>query len=89
VWTGISKRIPVYTALRPRRQPSFLSGCLFHSDVIFFAALGGLVVSVLATGLAAADSGPAEGGGFLCVIKIRSAHFLRQVQFNTFHYCLK
>jgi hypothetical protein len=37
------------------------------------------VVSVLATGpmgLAAAGSGPAENGGFLWVIKIRSAHFL-------------
>jgi hypothetical protein len=45
------------------------------------AARGGIVVSVLATGpmgLAAAGSGPAEGGGFLRVIKIRSAHFLRR-----------
>jgi hypothetical protein len=43
-------------------------------------ALGGLVVSVLATGhvgLAAAGSGPAEDGGFLWVIKIRVAHFLQ------------
>jgi hypothetical protein len=42
--------------------------------------LRGLVVCVLATGpmeLAAAGSGPAEDGGFLWVIKIRSAHFLR------------
>jgi hypothetical protein len=29
---------------------------------LYFAALGGLVVSVLATGLAAAGSGPAEEG---------------------------
>jgi hypothetical protein len=37
--------------------------------------------SVLATGpvgLAAAGSGPAEDGGFLWVIKIRSTHFLRR-----------
>jgi hypothetical protein len=43
------------------------------------ATVGGPVVSVLATGpigLAAAGSGPAEDGGFLWVIKIRSAHFL-------------
>jgi hypothetical protein len=39
------------------------------------------VVSVLVMGpmgLAAAGSGPAKDGGFLCVIKIRSAHFLRR-----------
>jgi hypothetical protein len=45
-----------------------------------WAALGGLVVSVLdkgPMGLAAAGSVPAEDGGFLWVIKIRSAHFLR------------
>jgi hypothetical protein len=50
-------------------------------DLRSAAALGGLVVSVLATGptgLAAAGSGPAEGGGFLWVIKICSAHFLRR-----------
>jgi hypothetical protein len=59
---------------------------IFHtptncSDVSLgvWAALGGLAVSVLATGtmgLAAAGSGPAEDGGFLWVIKIRIAHFL-------------
>jgi hypothetical protein len=45
------------------------------------AALGGLVVSVLATEsmrLAAAGSDPAEDGGVLCLIKIRNAHFLRR-----------
>jgi hypothetical protein len=42
------------------------------------AALGGLAVSVLAMGLTAAGSGPAEDGGFLWIIKIRSAHFLRR-----------
>jgi hypothetical protein len=39
------------------------------------------VVSVLTTGpmgLSAAGSGPAEDGGLLWVIKIRSAHFLRR-----------
>jgi hypothetical protein len=39
------------------------------------------VVSMLATGpvgLATAGSGPAEDGGFLWVIKIRSIHFLRR-----------
>jgi hypothetical protein len=44
-----------------------------------FAALGGLVVSVLVTGpmrLAAAGSGPTVDGGFLWTIKIRNAHFL-------------
>jgi hypothetical protein len=34
------------------------------------------VVSVVATGRTIAGSGPAEDGGFLWVIKIRSAHFL-------------
>jgi hypothetical protein len=45
------------------------------------AALGGLVVSVLATGpmeCAAMGFGPAENGGFLWVIKIHIAHFLRR-----------
>jgi hypothetical protein len=37
------------------------------------AALGGLAVSVLAAG--PTGSGPAEGGGFLWVIRIRSSHF--------------
>jgi hypothetical protein len=40
-----------------------------------------LVVSALATGpmgLAAAGAGSATDGGFLWVIKIRSAHFLRR-----------
>jgi hypothetical protein len=39
------------------------------------------VVSAFATGpmgLAAAGSGPTEDGGFLWVIKIRSAHFLQR-----------
>jgi hypothetical protein len=39
------------------------------------------VVSMLTTGhigLAAAGSGPVEDGGFLWVIKIRSAHFLQR-----------
>jgi hypothetical protein len=36
-----------------------------------------ILVSVLATGHTVAGSGPAEDGGFLCVIEIRSAHFLR------------
>jgi hypothetical protein len=52
-----------------------------HVYSFYMAALGGLVVSVLATGplgLAAAGSSPAEKGGFLWVIKIRSAHFLRR-----------
>jgi hypothetical protein len=41
----------------------------------------GLAVSTLATGptgLSIAGSGPVEDGGFLWVIKIRSAHFLRR-----------
>jgi hypothetical protein len=42
------------------------------------AALSGLVVSVLATGLSVVVSGPAEGSGFLWVIKVHSAHFLRR-----------
>jgi hypothetical protein len=43
------------------------------------AALGGLVVSVLATGPTRLSTGsnPAEDSGFLWVIKIRSTHFLR------------
>jgi hypothetical protein len=39
------------------------------------------VISVLATGHtghSVAGSNPTEGGGFLWVIKIRSAHFLRR-----------
>jgi hypothetical protein len=43
--------------------------------------LGGLVVSVFATGplgLSVAGSGPAEDSGSLWAIKIRSAHFLRR-----------
>jgi hypothetical protein len=45
------------------------------------AALGGLVVSVLATepmGYSVAGSSLTEDGGFLCVIKIPSTHFLRR-----------
>jgi hypothetical protein len=44
-------------------------------------ALGGLVVSVLATGPtghSAAVSNPTEDGGFLRVTKILSTHFLRR-----------
>jgi hypothetical protein len=44
------------------------------------AALGGLVVSVLATGptgLSVAGSNPTEDGGILWVIKIPSTYFLR------------
>jgi hypothetical protein len=40
--------------------------------------LGGLEVRVLVTGHTLAGSGPAEDGGFLWVIKIRNAHFLRR-----------
>jgi hypothetical protein len=57
------------------RVSTFLSLYLIHT-----ATLGGLVVSVLAmgpTGLSVAGSGLAKDGGFLWVIKIRSAHFLR------------
>jgi hypothetical protein len=53
----------------------------FCSLDIHIAALGGLVVSVLATGptgLAAAGSGPAEDGAVLWVRTIRRAHFLRR-----------
>jgi hypothetical protein len=45
------------------------------------AALGGLVVSLLATGPtghSVAGSSPTEDGGFVWVIKIPSAHFLRR-----------
>jgi hypothetical protein len=44
-------------------------------------ALGGLVVSVLATeptGYSVAGLSPTEDGGFLRVIKIHSTHFLRR-----------
>jgi hypothetical protein len=44
-----------------------------------FAILGGLVVSVLATGplgITAAGSGPAKDGRLLWEIKIHSSHFL-------------
>jgi hypothetical protein len=46
-------------------------------DWIYFRLCLCPVVSVLATGhtgLSVAGSGPAEDGGFLWVIKIRSAH---------------
>jgi hypothetical protein len=58
-----------------------------HSQVFFsfpdYAsnALGGLVVSVLATGHmghSVAGSNPTEGGGFLWVVKIPSGHFLQR-----------
>jgi hypothetical protein len=45
------------------------------------AALGGIDVSVLATGpmgLAAAGSSPAKGSGFLWLIKICNTQFLRR-----------
>jgi hypothetical protein len=45
------------------------------------AALGGVVITVLATGPSGpsvAGSGPAEDSGFLWLIKIRSTHFLRR-----------
>jgi hypothetical protein len=42
------------------------------------ATLAGLVVSVFATGRTVAGSGLAEDGGYLWMIKIRSAHFLRR-----------
>jgi hypothetical protein len=45
------------------------------------AALGGLVVSVLATGptgYSVAGSNPTKDGGFLWVIKIPSIYFLRR-----------
>jgi hypothetical protein len=45
---------------------------------IVFAALGGPVVRVLALGPTVAGSGPAEDGGFVWAIKIRSAPFLRR-----------
>jgi hypothetical protein len=44
-------------------------------------ALGGLVVSVLATeptGYSVAGSSPTEDGGFLRVMKIHSMHFLQR-----------
>jgi hypothetical protein len=49
--------------------------------ISFLAALGGLVVSVLATeptGYSVAGSSPTEGGGYLWVLKIPSTHFLRR-----------
>jgi hypothetical protein len=45
------------------------------------AAIGDLVVSVLATGPtghSVVGSNPTEGGGFLWVIKMPSTHFLRR-----------
>jgi hypothetical protein len=50
------------------------------SVIAYCDALGGLAVSVLATeptGYSVAGSSPTEDGGFLRVIKIPSAHFLR------------
>jgi hypothetical protein len=47
--------------------------------VLYILTFAALVVSVLATGptgLSVAGSGPAEDGGFLWVIKIRSTHFV-------------
>jgi hypothetical protein len=38
----------------------------------------GVVHAIVPMGLAAASSGPAESDGFLWVIKIRKAHFLRR-----------
>jgi hypothetical protein len=42
---------------------------ILEKSLVLFAALGGLVVSVLATGLSVAGSDPAEDGGFLWMIK--------------------
>jgi hypothetical protein len=49
-----------------------------HLCLIQNAALGGLVVRVLAPGPSVACSGPPEDGRFLWLIKIPSAHFLRR-----------
>jgi hypothetical protein len=61
-----------------------LTGSAGHKNTILrcwkegTAALGGLMVRVLATGYSVAGSSPTEDGGFLWVIKIPSAHFLRR-----------
>jgi hypothetical protein len=78
-------RNTVITQRSTARVPpkGFRCAANFIRNFIFarFAALGGLVVSVLTTGprgLADAGSVPAEDGGILWVTKIRSAHFLRR-----------
>jgi hypothetical protein len=56
----------------------FATVYIYRSSVY---ALGGLAVSEHATGPtghSVAGSSPTEGGGFLWVIKIPSAHFLRR-----------
>jgi hypothetical protein len=64
--------------------PGIVIMVILISSKFFFvliATLGSLMGSVLATGpmgLAAADSGLAENGGFLWVIKICSSHFLQR-----------
>jgi hypothetical protein len=53
----------------------------FKCKMYVLSALDGLAVSVFVTGPtghSVAGSNPTEGGGFLWVVKIRSAHFLRR-----------
>jgi hypothetical protein len=60
---------------------TIMAVCMKFWHVEFPGALGGLVVSVLATeptGYSVAGSSPTEDGGFLRVIKIHRAHFLRR-----------
>jgi hypothetical protein len=59
--------------------------CIEILGVLTVCALGGLVVSVLATGptgYSVVDSSPTEDGGFLWVIKIPSTHFLRSMSMS-------
>jgi hypothetical protein len=52
-----------------------------NKEIYHHNGLGGLVVSVLATGLtgySVAGSSPTEDGGFLWVIKIPSTHLFRK-----------
>jgi hypothetical protein len=61
-------------------QLGLRSDCIRSDSVGLEHALGGLVVSVLATGptgYSVAGSNPTQGSGFLWVIKIPSTHFLR------------
>jgi hypothetical protein len=67
------------TAFGTRNTNVYLA--IFNVCEVMIIALGCLVVSVLATeptGYSVAGSSPTEDGGFLRVIKIRSAHFLRR-----------
>jgi hypothetical protein len=60
-------------AIKQRKKMAGYVACM--------AALGGPVVSVVATGPtghSVAGSNPTEGGGILWVTKIPSAHFLRR-----------